>query len=146
MLGTDIRVLAGRRTGSSFSLMTCHLPPGQGPPPHIHDDEDEAFYVLEGLMRFKAGTDVSVNVTTPPAQTALGVAETTRCVSECSAKASCIWPNVLLGRLKSRSSSNRQEVSLLGRWGIGRPWFSWSSVQISFPGPRRPRRNPADSK
>jgi quercetin dioxygenase-like cupin family protein len=57
MLGTDIRVLAGRRTGSSFSLMTCRLPPGQGPPPHIHDDEDEAFYVLEGQMRFKAGTD-----------------------------------------------------------------------------------------
>ena len=25
MLGTDIRVLAGRRTGSSFSLMTCRL-------------------------------------------------------------------------------------------------------------------------
>jgi quercetin dioxygenase-like cupin family protein len=57
MLGTDIRVLAGRRTGSSFSLMTIRLPPGQGPPPHIHDDEDEAFYVLEGQMRFKAGTD-----------------------------------------------------------------------------------------
>jgi mannose-6-phosphate isomerase-like protein (cupin superfamily) len=53
MLGTDIRVLAGRRTGSSFSLMTCRLPPGQGPPPHIHDDEDEAFYVLDGQMRFK---------------------------------------------------------------------------------------------
>ena len=57
ILGTDIRVLAGRRTGSSFSLMKCHLPPGQGPPPHIHDDEDEAFYVLDGQMRFKAGTD-----------------------------------------------------------------------------------------
>jgi quercetin dioxygenase-like cupin family protein len=57
MLGTDIRVLAGRRTGSSFSLMTCRIPPGQRPPPHIHDDEDEAFYVLEGQMRFKAGTD-----------------------------------------------------------------------------------------
>jgi quercetin dioxygenase-like cupin family protein len=53
MLGTDIRILAGRRTGASFSVMTAYLPVGIGPPPHVHDDEDEAFYVLEGRMRFK---------------------------------------------------------------------------------------------
>jgi quercetin dioxygenase-like cupin family protein len=52
LLGTDFRFLAGRRTGSSFSLMTCHIQPGTGSPRHIHDDEDEAFYVLEGQMRF----------------------------------------------------------------------------------------------
>jgi len=54
MLGTDIRVLGGRRTGASFAVMDCYLPVGEGPPPHIHDDEDEAFYVLEGRMRFKS--------------------------------------------------------------------------------------------
>ena len=57
LLGNDMRLLAGRRTGSSFSLMKIRVPPGEGPPPHIHDDEDEAFYVLDGQMRFKAGTD-----------------------------------------------------------------------------------------
>jgi quercetin dioxygenase-like cupin family protein len=57
MLGSDIRVLAGGATGASFSLMDISLPPGEGPPPHIHDDEDEAFYVLEGRMRFRAGED-----------------------------------------------------------------------------------------
>jgi quercetin dioxygenase-like cupin family protein len=50
ILGNDIRVLAGRRTCSSFSLITCRIPPGQEPPPHIHDDEDEAFSVLEGRV------------------------------------------------------------------------------------------------
>ena len=54
MLGTDIRVLAGRKTGASFSVMSCILPAGEDPPPHVHDDEDEAFYVLEGQMRFKS--------------------------------------------------------------------------------------------
>ena len=57
MLGNDIRVLAGGRTGASFSLMATFMPPGAAPPPHVHDDEDEGFYVLEGRMRFKCGGD-----------------------------------------------------------------------------------------
>ena len=28
--------------------------PGSGPPPHIHNREDEAFYVLEGEIQFHA--------------------------------------------------------------------------------------------
>jgi quercetin dioxygenase-like cupin family protein len=57
LLGTDFRWLAGRRTGSSFSVMTCRIKPGTGSPRHIHDDEDEAFYVLEGQMRFNGESD-----------------------------------------------------------------------------------------
>jgi quercetin dioxygenase-like cupin family protein len=48
ILGNDLRALAGRRTGSSFSLMKIRIPPGQAPPPHIHDDEDEAFTSSRG--------------------------------------------------------------------------------------------------
>jgi uncharacterized cupin superfamily protein len=29
--------------------------PGGGPPPHIHQFEDECFYVLEGALTFQAG-------------------------------------------------------------------------------------------
>ena len=29
-------------------------PPGNGPPPHIHHNTDEAFYVLEGEVEFMA--------------------------------------------------------------------------------------------
>ena len=29
-------------------MMEAIVPPGHGPPPHIHSREDEAFYVLEG--------------------------------------------------------------------------------------------------
>ena len=32
----------------SFSLLEATEPPGFGPPTHIHEDADEAFYVLKG--------------------------------------------------------------------------------------------------
>jgi len=30
-------------------------PPGGGPPPHVHSDEDETLYVLEGEVEFLLG-------------------------------------------------------------------------------------------
>jgi quercetin dioxygenase-like cupin family protein len=35
-------------TAGSFSLWEAIVPPGHGAPPHTHDNEDEAFYVLSG--------------------------------------------------------------------------------------------------
>ena len=58
MLGTEQLVLAGKNTGSSFVLLEGKWPAGLRPvPPHIHDDEDEAFYVLDGRVRVKCGPD-----------------------------------------------------------------------------------------
>jgi mannose-6-phosphate isomerase-like protein (cupin superfamily) len=37
-----------RETDGRFGLVEMRLPCGHQPPPHIHDDEDECFYVLEG--------------------------------------------------------------------------------------------------
>lgn len=34
------------------------LPPGGGSPYHIHDEEDEVFYILEGEMSFISGDHV----------------------------------------------------------------------------------------
>ena len=31
------------------------MPPGGGPPPHIHRNEDETFYVVEGEMSIRLG-------------------------------------------------------------------------------------------
>jgi mannose-6-phosphate isomerase-like protein (cupin superfamily) len=42
-------------SGGSLSLMEDTSPPGGGPPPHIHEREDEAFYVLEGAYEFTVG-------------------------------------------------------------------------------------------
>ena len=41
-------------TGGSFALLEVTVGPHQGPPLHSHQREDEMWYVLDGLFRFKA--------------------------------------------------------------------------------------------
>lgn len=51
--GDVYTVLAsGAETGGAYSLFDAIVPPGGGPPFHIHEREDEAFYILEGEMTF----------------------------------------------------------------------------------------------
>ncbi len=40
-------------TGGSLSLWEAVIPPGEGPPPHTHTREDEAFCILEGELDFE---------------------------------------------------------------------------------------------
>ena len=42
-------------TGGAYSLVEASVPPGSGPPPHVHTREDEAFYILDGQLEFTAG-------------------------------------------------------------------------------------------
>jgi len=42
-------------TGGAFALVEASVPPGSGPPPHLHTREDEAFYLLDGELRVTAG-------------------------------------------------------------------------------------------
>jgi quercetin dioxygenase-like cupin family protein len=37
-------------TGDAFSLLETSVPPGGGPPPHVHTGEDEALYLLDGML------------------------------------------------------------------------------------------------
>ena len=43
----------GDQTGGSLTALENVIPPGDGPPLHTHDSEDEAWYVLEGILRFQ---------------------------------------------------------------------------------------------
>jgi quercetin dioxygenase-like cupin family protein len=43
---------SGNDTGGAFAMIEAIVPPGNGPPPHIHSREDEAFFVLEGELEF----------------------------------------------------------------------------------------------
>ena len=45
----------GVATEGAYALMDTLVPPGGEPPPHIHRNEDEAFYVLEGEITFVVG-------------------------------------------------------------------------------------------
>lgn len=44
--------LSGEQTGGAFALCDNVTPPGGGPPPHYHLNEDEVFIVQEGTVEF----------------------------------------------------------------------------------------------
>ena len=47
------RVMAtSAETGGLLGLVDAIVPPGGGPPPHVHSREDEFFYVIEGEITF----------------------------------------------------------------------------------------------
>jgi quercetin dioxygenase-like cupin family protein len=73
--GDFYRVLGtGAGTDASYVLFEAEVPPGGGPPLHMHAREEEGFYVLEGEIDFTAegktlragpGTYLNVPKTTP---------------------------------------------------------------------------------
>jgi mannose-6-phosphate isomerase-like protein (cupin superfamily) len=61
VLGDLYRFLAtSEDTGGTYALWETTATPGlPGPPPHIHHNEDEAFYVLEGQLELFVDGSVS---------------------------------------------------------------------------------------
>src|SRR5581483_12477638 len=56
VLGDVYRFLAtGEDTNGKYALGEAIVPPGGGPPPHVHSREEEGFYVLEGEITFQIG-------------------------------------------------------------------------------------------
>jgi len=46
-------------TGGAFGLVESLIAPGAAPPMHVHYDEDEAFYVLDGELTFQCGDETA---------------------------------------------------------------------------------------
>lgn len=53
---TTIKV-SGPETGNAYAMIEDFAPLGTGAPPHFHALDDEAFYVLEGEVRFSVATE-----------------------------------------------------------------------------------------
>ena len=51
-------LVTGEESGGAYFAMEAFVPPGGGPPPHIHRNEDETFYIVEGECDFSLGDDV----------------------------------------------------------------------------------------
>lgn len=51
-------LLHGRDTGGLYSFYEVTVPPGEGSLLHIHEDTDEAFYVIEGQFDIELGSNV----------------------------------------------------------------------------------------
>lgn len=57
--GTLVNVLIdGERTNGRYAQLEITTRPGSEPPPHTHAREDEAFYLLDGSIRFTVGEHV----------------------------------------------------------------------------------------
>lgn len=53
--GSEIRfALTAQHTGGALTLGLATVPPGEGPPPHLHQHEDELFIIVEGRYGFLA--------------------------------------------------------------------------------------------
>ena len=58
VVGDVYRFLAtGDETDGRYAMFEACVPPGGGPPPHIHSREEESFYVLEGEITFQVGDE-----------------------------------------------------------------------------------------
>jgi quercetin dioxygenase-like cupin family protein len=75
VVGDVYRFMAtGEDTDGKYALWEALVPPGGGPPPHVHSREEEGFYVLEGEITItvngnktlaKAGMFANMPVGTP---------------------------------------------------------------------------------
>ncbi|TCN40079.1 cupin domain [Kribbella orskensis] len=50
-------MLSGEQTGGQIGLVEAMVPPGGGPPPHIHERTDETFYMVNGELEFLSGDE-----------------------------------------------------------------------------------------
>lgn len=57
------------QTGGAYALLEQLVPPGHGPPRHVHRHETEVFYVLGGTFEFTLGDET---VLAPAGTTAVG--------------------------------------------------------------------------
>ena len=56
VVGDVYRFLATEaETAGKYALWEALVPPGGGPPPHVHSREEEGFYVLEGEITLTIG-------------------------------------------------------------------------------------------
>jgi quercetin dioxygenase-like cupin family protein len=49
------RLASGSETGGAFDVSVVTQPPGVATPLHVHTNEAEAFYILEGTLTYQAG-------------------------------------------------------------------------------------------
>ena len=53
-------LIPGESTRGTYSLMEQLMPAKAGPPPHVHDQGEEVFYILDGELALQLGDQVVV--------------------------------------------------------------------------------------
>jgi quercetin dioxygenase-like cupin family protein len=58
-IGGDVTFVArGKETDGAFATLNVGVPPGEGPPLHVHSREDEWVFILAGDLRWKLGDEL----------------------------------------------------------------------------------------
>ena len=58
VVGDVYRFMAtGEDTNGKYAMWEAIVPPGGGPPPHVHSREEEGFFILEGEITFQIGEE-----------------------------------------------------------------------------------------
>jgi quercetin dioxygenase-like cupin family protein len=70
-------------TGGELTLIETTAPAGHGPPLHVHHDEHEAFYVIEGELEVACGGERHAAPAGSFAFLPRGIAHTFRVVGDC---------------------------------------------------------------
>jgi quercetin dioxygenase-like cupin family protein len=61
VVGDVYRFLAtGDETDGNYATWEALVPPGGGPPPHVHSREEESFYILAGEITFRVNGETIV--------------------------------------------------------------------------------------
>ena len=50
-------LVTGENTNGKYAIWEAIVPPGGGPPPHVHSREEEGFHILEGEITLQAGDE-----------------------------------------------------------------------------------------
>jgi quercetin dioxygenase-like cupin family protein len=60
LFGMNAKVLlTTEATGGAISVVLGSIKPGDGPPEHVHFNQDEMFFVLEGTWKFTVGDETT---------------------------------------------------------------------------------------
>ena len=56
-LGRHMMRITGAATNNAIAVWDTFVQPGEGAPLHVHEREDETFYVMKGQFQFWCGED-----------------------------------------------------------------------------------------
>jgi len=80
----------GRDTNGTVAVAESHDVPGGGPPPHVHDREDETFQILEGEYEWTVGDQKFVAQKGAMIFAPRGVAHTYRYLGQTPGRLMCV--------------------------------------------------------
>lgn len=55
--GNLVTIKTGEGRSAGLTVLESQMHPGHAPPLHVHEGEDEAFYLLAGALRFRCGEE-----------------------------------------------------------------------------------------